>query len=198
MTPRTERPAAAAAGLSPRIYQFDSRLAGGPDEWSDHLPQIAAMQFDWVLADGLARGPDLDHVARFCGEAEAAGLRVMGDVVPDRNDPDLAGSMKRLADVGVSGFRCRHAHRLEAGAWSALFDDLRRDAPGLAFVGDAVGAPIDDLLALEPAGFDLLFNSACWWDFKAPWALEQYDRLRRFARTVTFPESPYGPRLVDT
>jgi starch synthase (maltosyl-transferring) len=69
--------------------------------------------------------------------------------------------------------------------------------PDTAFLGDAIGAPFSDLLALEPAGFDLLFNSACWWDFKAPWALDQYDQLRRFTRTVTFPESPYGPRLVD-
>ncbi len=158
------------------------------------------MQFDWVLVDGLAqgRGQDLDELREFCGAAGAAGLRVLGDAIPDRNDPDLAGHMQRLAEAGVSGFRCRHAHRLGAATWSEVFERLRRQSPDLLFVGDAVGAPLDEVLALEPAGFDLLFNSACWWDFNSPWALDQYDLLRRFTRTVTFPESPYGPRLVDT
>jgi starch synthase (maltosyl-transferring) len=158
------------------------------------------MQFDWVLVDGLAqgRGEDLATLRRFCGEAKAEGLAVLGDSIPDRNDPDLAGHMERLAEAGVSGFRCRHAHRLGAGAWSELFEGLRRQSPDLLFVGDAVGAALDEVLALEHAGFDLLFNSACWWDFNSPWALDQYDLLRRFVRTVTFPESPYGPRLVDT
>jgi hypothetical protein len=98
--------------------------------------------------------------------------------------------MLRLVEAGVAGFRCRHAHRLGAQVWSGLFAELRRQAPDVVFLGDAIGAPWSDVLALEPAGFDLLFNSACWWDFNAPWALDQYDRLRRFTRTVTFPERP--------
>ncbi|MFW6077742.1 MAG: hypothetical protein ACOC71_08305, partial [Hyphomicrobiales bacterium] len=198
MTRGNEPPPATAAGLSPRIYQFDTRLAGGPEQWADHLGRVAAMQFDWVLVDGPARDAGFDQLAAFCANAQAAGLRVLGDAVPDRSDPDLAGPMHRLIEAGIAGFRCRHAHRLDAAAWSHLFADLRRQAPGTVFLGDAIGAPLNDLLALEPAGFDLVFNSACWWDFNAPWALEQYDLLRRFTRTVTFPESPYGPRLADT
>jgi starch synthase (maltosyl-transferring) len=158
------------------------------------------MQFGWVLVDGMAqaRGQDLEQLQQFCGEAKSAGLAVLGDAIPDRNDPDLAGHMQRLAEAGVAGFRCRHAHRIEAAAWSELFETVRRRSPDLLFVGDAVGAALDEVLALEHAGFDFLFNSACWWDFNSTWALDQYDLLRRFVRTVTFPESPYGPRLVDT
>jgi starch synthase (maltosyl-transferring) len=198
---------AAAAGPGPRIYQFDPRLAGGHDRCAHHLPRIAGMHFNWLLVDGQAEPSVQDEQARFdrpqfdqlgalCAEARAAGLRVMSDVSPDGN-LELAEHMHRLVDVGVAGFRCRHAHRLTVEVWSGLFAELRRQAPDTVFLGDAIGAPLVDLLALEPAGFELLFNSACWWDFNAPWALEQYDQMRRFAGTVTFPESPHGPRLVD-
>ena len=219
MTQGTEQPAATAAGLSPRIYQFDPRLAGAPDDWADHLPRIAAMQFDWILVGGSAEqiaqvpgqvsrqvsgqvsgqasGPQFERVRALCEEAATAGLRVLGDAVPDRHI-ELSEHMHRLVDAGVAGFRCRHSHRLEAGVWAELFAGLRRQAPDIVFLGDAIGAPFSDVLELEPAGFDLMLNSACWWDFNAPWALEQYDQLRRFTRTVTFPESPYGPRLADT
>ena len=40
------------------------------------------------------------------------------------------------------------------------------------------------------AGFDYLFNSAKWWDFRAPWLLEQYDLYRQVAPTVAFPGEP--------
>jgi starch synthase (maltosyl-transferring) len=203
MIVRSEQPLATAAGLSPRIYQFDRRLAGEPEQWASHLPRIAAMNFDCLLMDGLGGrtaaggGLELEWVGVLCEEAAAAGLRVWSDATPDGN-LELAEDMVRLVEAGVAGFRCRNAHRLGAHVWCELFAELRRHVPDVVFLGDAIGAPFSDLLALEPAGFDLLFNSACWWDFNAPWALDQYDRLRRFTRTVTFPESPYGPRLLDT
>ena len=193
----TENIPSAVAGLSPRIYQVDARLAPATDEWAGHLARIAGMGFDWVLLDGPVQAEGAE-VERICAEARKAGLRMLGDAGPDRSGPDLADRMQRMVDAGIAGFRCRHAHRREAGEWWRLFAELRRRAPDTVFLADAVGAPLGDVLGLEPAGFDLLFNSACWWDFKAPWALEQYDLLRRFARTVTFPESPYGPRLADT
>ena len=46
------------------------------------------------------------------------------------------------------------------------------------------------------AGFDFLFNSAKWWDFRAPWLLEQYDLYRQVAPTVAFPESHDTERLA--
>ena len=52
------------------------------------------------------------------------------------------------------------------------------------------------MLALRAAGFDFLFNSAKWWDFRAPWLLEQYDLYRQIAPTVAFPESHDTERLA--
>ena len=52
------------------------------------------------------------------------------------------------------------------------------------------------MLGLKGAGFDYLFNSAKWWDFRAPWLLEQYDLYRQVAPTIAFPESHDTERLA--
>ena len=52
------------------------------------------------------------------------------------------------------------------------------------------------MLGLKDAGFDFLFNSAKWWDFRSPWLLEQYDLYRQVAPTVAFPESHDTERLA--
>jgi starch synthase (maltosyl-transferring) len=49
--------------------------------------------------------------------------------------------------------------------------------------------------ALHPAGFTWLFNSSAWWDFEAPYLLEQYELYRRFAPSIGFPESHDTDRL---
>ena len=52
------------------------------------------------------------------------------------------------------------------------------------------------MLGLKGAGFDYLFNSAKWWDFRAPWLLQQYDLYRQVAPTVAFPENHDTERLA--
>ena len=52
------------------------------------------------------------------------------------------------------------------------------------------------MLGLKGAGFDYLFNSAKWWDFRSPWLLEQYDLYRQVAPTIAFPESHDTERLA--
>ena len=53
------------------------------------------------------------------------------------------------------------------------------------------------VLALADAGFDYLFNSVKWWDFKRPWLLEQYEAFRHIAPSIGFPESHDTDRLVS-
>jgi starch synthase (maltosyl-transferring) len=49
---------------------------------------------------------------------------------------------------------------------------------------------------LDSAGFDYLFNSSKWWDFTAPWCLEQHEEFREIAPSISFPESHDTPRLM--
>ena len=42
----------------------------------------------------------------------------------------------------------------------------------------------------------ILFNSLKWWDFESPWLLDQYEKFRRIAPSIAFPESHDTERLV--
>ncbi|WZB77473.1 hypothetical protein WJ972_13640 [Achromobacter insuavis] len=65
-----------------------------------------------------------------------------------------------------------------AGAVRALAPGQRRAAlPGLD------GAP-EALAALRGAGFDGVFSSLPWWDYRAPWLAEEWERLRAIAPVI--------------
>jgi starch synthase (maltosyl-transferring) len=55
---------------------------------------------------------------------------------------------------------------------------------------------VEDVLALKQAGFDYFFNSSKWWDFREPWALEQQERFRGIAPSISFPETHDTTRLM--
>lgn len=209
MMAEKRQPQSASFAPGPRIYCIHKGLARNITEFAPHLARISGMKFDWVLLDGHTDGSesagfsqeaDSGNLQAVCAEASAQGLRVMADIVADGHNrqPHLADRLLQAAEAGISGFRCRHAHAVPAPTWSELFAEVRARRPDILFLADSLGAPLEDVLKLEPAGFNFLFNSACWWDFHEPWLLDQYDRFRRFSRTVSFPESPYGPPLVET
>ena len=52
------------------------------------------------------------------------------------------------------------------------------------------------LLGLQGAGFDSVFSSVRWWDFRASWMVEEHAALARIAAPIGFPEAPYGTRLA--
>ena len=107
---------------------------------------------------------------------------------------DIAG---RYTACGASGFRCDAAYQVPAEFWRRLLAEVRRAAPATVFAAETLGCPPSQSEALGPAGFDLLFNSAKWWDFRAPWLLDQYERLRHVAPSIAFPESHDTPRLIN-
>ena len=107
-----------------------------------------------------------------------------------------AGVVRHYARLGIRGFRCDAAYKVPAEVWSALIGAAREIDPRALFAAETLGAPLEAVLALRPAGFDYLFNSAKWWDFRAPWLLEQYERFRRIAPSIAFPESHDTPRVA--
>ncbi|MBY0430589.1 MAG: DUF3416 domain-containing protein, partial [Rhodospirillales bacterium] len=114
--------------------------------------------------------------------------------------PDLIGEWSRLAshyaELGFAGFRCDAAYQVPGEVWQGIIQAVRRTKPDTVFAAETLGCTPEQVQALGGAGFDLLFNSAKWWDFEAPWLLEQYDLYRRIAPSVAFPESHDTPRLV--
>ena len=108
----------------------------------------------------------------------------------------FSGVVRHYAHLGLRGFRCDAAYKVPSAVWSqfiAAAHDVRSDT---LFVAETLGAPFEDVIELGPAGFDYLFNSSKWWDFRAGWLLDQYERFRHIAPSIAFPESHDTPRLA--
>lgn len=99
-------------------------------------------------------------------------------------------------DCGFRGFRCDAAYQVPARIWKPLIDGAKRRMPNCLFAAETLGCATEQVDALAKAGFDYLFNSSKWWDFRAPWLLEQYESFRRIAPSIAFPESHDTERLA--
>ncbi len=104
--------------------------------------------------------------------------------------------LRHQVSLGVKGFRCDAAYQVPAEVWAALIGAAREEDPDAVFFAETLGCTVEQVTDLADAGFDFLFNSAKWWDFKAPWLLEQYERFRRIAPSIAFPESHDTDRLA--
>jgi starch synthase (maltosyl-transferring) len=101
-----------------------------------------------------------------------------------------------LADAGVGGFRFDSPHRVPAAVWRQLGDALREKHPDVRFLAATPGLARGDLLGLADAGFDSVFSSVRWWDFRSSWMVEEHAALARAGAPIAFPEAPYGTRLA--
>jgi starch synthase (maltosyl-transferring) len=103
--------------------------------------------------------------------------------------------VRRYVSLGVCGFRCDAAYKVPGVVWSDVIAAAREIAPDTLFAAETLGCAKDEVVQLGDAGFDYLFNSSKWWDFRASWLLEQYEEFRHIAPSIAFPESHDTPRL---
>lgn len=104
--------------------------------------------------------------------------------------------LRHYVALGIKGFRCDAAYQVPAEVWAELIGRAREVDPEVTFFAETLGCTVDQVRDLRGAGFDFLFNSAKWWDFKSDWLLEQYETYRWIAPTVAFPESHDTDRLA--
>jgi len=162
--------------------------------------ELAARRPGWFAHD--AKGGILSPSA--IDPADSRRKTVWGDLAElDYGGPQRDEIVAYFQDVvrhylglGFGGFRCDAAYKVPATAWRALTADAKAAAPDSLFCAETVGAPKEAVLALAGAGFDYLYNSVKWWDFKSPWLLEQYEAFRHIAPSIGFPESHDTPRLA--
>lgn len=98
--------------------------------------------------------------------------------------------------LGFIGFRADAAYKIPGDFWDRLISKVRRLEPGAQFFAETLGCRLDECGQLSSAGFDFLYNSSKWWDFQADWCLEQYNRFRLLAPSVSFPETHDTERLA--
>ena len=107
------------------------------------------------------------------------------------------GFIRHYLELGASGFRCSSAYKVPPELWRWLIGAARDTHKDAVFLAAALGCSFDQVRPLAGCGFDLIFDSSCWWDFHAHWFLDQNDELRRIAPTVAFPEDHNTPRLAE-
>ncbi len=104
--------------------------------------------------------------------------------------------IEHLIGLGVDGFRCDAAYQIPRRLWTRLITDTRRRHPTVAFIAETLGCTADQTRDTAAAGFDYIFNSSKWWDYRGPWLLEQYQLTHDIAPSIGFPESHDTPRLM--
>ncbi len=117
---------------------------------------------------------------------------------PDRNA--LWDHWRKLslhyAGLGFRGFRCDAAYQVPAALWRDLIAAVKARHPEVLFVAETLGCTPELTLETAKAGFDFIFNSSKWWDFREPWCLEQYAATAPVIPSISFPESHDTPRLA--
>ncbi|HUU02487.1 MAG TPA: alpha-amylase family glycosyl hydrolase [Myxococcota bacterium] len=136
--------------------------------------------------------------------ADARKVTVWGDLaeIDNAESPDLDGlwdywvSLVRFyVELGFEGFRCDAAYKVPALLWRVLADEARELNERVTFFAETLGCRLAEVRALGGAGLDYLFNSSKYWNFDAPWALEQHESFGALAPSVSFPESHDTQRL---
>ncbi len=165
----------------------DARLVGEHPDWYRRDPDGALVSPGAVDPDDPARTTVWGDLAMLdYGRAEArAGLI-----------DHWTRYLHHQIGLGVKGFRCDAAYQVPAEVWRTLIASARAADPEVTFFAETLGCTVDQVRDLSGAGFDFLFNSAKWWDFKADWLLEQYETFRWIAPSVAFPETHDTDRLA--
>ncbi len=107
---------------------------------------------------------------------------------------------ERLAlwvDAGVSGFRCLGIADIAPSIWEELIYETRAKSSVVTFMAWTPGCTAEQLAAIQDCGFDAVFSSDAWWDYRGAWLTQEHARLSTLARVISAPEDPAGPRLIS-
>jgi starch synthase (maltosyl-transferring) len=109
----------------------------------------------------------------------------------------FAKVVRHFVRIGFRGFRCDAAYKVPKEVWRALIAAGQQERDEVLFVAENLGSLLEETLALRGAGFDYLFNSSKWWDFRQKWLLDQYEQFRSIAPSISFPETHDTDRLIN-
>jgi starch synthase (maltosyl-transferring) len=105
--------------------------------------------------------------------------------------------MRHLVKLGFGGFRCDAAYQIPPDVWKRLIREIKGTHPDVLFFAETLGCTPRETNRTARAGFDYIFNSSKWWDYKSRWLMNQYNLTRDLAPSVGFPESHDTARLCQ-
>ncbi len=137
--------------------------------------------------------------------ANADNVTIWGDLaeIDNRDSKDRRGLWAYwdaligfFQEQGVSGFRCDAAYQVSAELWTFLISRAKKRHPRTVFLAETLGCRLEEIDALSGTGFDYLYNSSKYWEFDRPWCIEQHERNKRIAPSISFAESHDTTRLA--
>jgi starch synthase (maltosyl-transferring) len=154
------------------------------------------------------RDPDGELISPHAVDpANTTNITVWGDLAElDYSRPDSRAGLidywKRYIlhciRIGVSGFRCDAAYKIAPDIWRELIEAAVAESPLVQFFAETLGCTLEQMEGLRAAGFNYVFNSSKWWDFRSDWLLDQYEAFRQIAPSISFPESHDTERLASS
>jgi starch synthase (maltosyl-transferring) len=105
--------------------------------------------------------------------------------------------LRHFIDLGFRGFRCDAAYQIPPDVWKRLITEIKESDPDVLFLAETLGCTPRETKKTARAGFDYIFNSSKWWDYKSHWLMNQYDLTRDMAPSISFPESHDTARLCE-
>ena len=150
-------------------------------------------EIKWQIANPYAINPE-----------NANEIQIWGDLAEiDYDSPDVDSILdywKKLFDfydiLGIDGYRVDAAYQVPSKIWENLLSYVKNKNPGVIFYAETLGATLEQYDALSNANFDFIASSSKWWDYTAPWCLEQYNNYRKFAPSISFPENHDSIRVA--
>ncbi len=98
-------------------------------------------------------------------------------------------------NLGFDGFRCDAAYAVPIELWQFLIEKTKTKKREIIFLAESLGCPLENTIQLAKNGFDYIFNSSKWWNYKDTWLIEQYNKTRTLVSSISFPESHDTERL---
>jgi len=154
---------------------------------------------EWLVVgpDGALVRPSVDQNGQAIVWRDLAQFDHQGTTDPGGLYEYCLAVVRHLLDLGFEGFRCDAAYRVPVDLWRRVIADTKAERPGTVFAAETLGCSPWSTIATASAGFDFVFNSSKWWDFRSPWLLEQRELIGECVPSIGFPESHDTPRLAD-
>lgn len=193
-----------ARSLAPRDADQAPMADGGVQPLTQRLAQDAGAASKHGLA--LLLRVELQRVAQDAVESTAPPAWYRAPVDDPARDPRLplaehgvrqlqpeppaafidawAARLLRWTRCGVAGYVVQAPPFLDPQAWRALFAPSRQARPELCCLAWTPGLAPQALARLHGAGFDGVFSSLPWWDYRASWLADELQRLRAIGPVI--------------